>query len=60
MIPTGRVARVQDEGQAGPNPGKHDEDQAGPNPGDAAASQPPSSRVVHAGPNLEHMDLEAS
>ncbi|GJR06533.1 hypothetical protein Tco_0529517 [Tanacetum coccineum] len=29
-------------------------------PGDAAASQPPSSHVVHAGPNLEHMDLEAS
>ncbi|GJW70933.1 reverse transcriptase domain-containing protein [Tanacetum coccineum] len=24
------------------------------------ASQPPSSHVVHAGPNLEHMDLEAS
>ncbi|GJT73200.1 hypothetical protein Tco_1032486 [Tanacetum coccineum] len=44
----GIVARVQDEGQAGPNPG------------DAEASQPPSSHVVHAGPNLEHMDLEAS
>ncbi|GKB65173.1 hypothetical protein Tco_0921359 [Tanacetum coccineum] len=57
---SGIVARVQDEGQAGPNPGEHDEGQAGPNPGDAAASQPPSSHVVHAGPNLEHMDLEAS
>ncbi|GJZ20471.1 retrovirus-related pol polyprotein from transposon TNT 1-94 [Tanacetum coccineum] len=56
----GIVARVQDEGQAGPNPGEHDEGQAGPNPGDAEASQPPSSHVVHAGPNLEHMDLEAS
>ncbi|GKF89622.1 retrovirus-related pol polyprotein from transposon TNT 1-94, partial [Tanacetum coccineum] len=44
----GIVARVQDEGQAGPNPG------------DAKASQPPSSHAVHAGPNLEHMDLEAS
>nr|GEX26314.1 hypothetical protein [Tanacetum cinerariifolium] len=33
---------------------------AGPNPGDAAASQPQSSPVVHAGPNLEHMDLEAT
>ncbi|GJX89011.1 monodehydroascorbate reductase [Tanacetum coccineum] len=54
------VARVQDEGQAGPNPGEHDEGQAGPNPGDAAASQPPSSHVVHAGPDLEHMNLEAS
>ncbi|GJV72091.1 hypothetical protein Tco_1492086, partial [Tanacetum coccineum] len=30
----GIVARVQDEGQAGPNPGEHDEGQAGPNPGD--------------------------
>nr|GEV20098.1 E-beta-farnesene synthase [Tanacetum cinerariifolium] len=53
-------ARVQDEGQARPNPGKQDEDQAGPNPGDAAASQPQSSPVVHAGPNLEHADLEAT
>ncbi|GKD36642.1 hypothetical protein Tco_1252151 [Tanacetum coccineum] len=44
----GIVARVQDEGQARPNLG------------DAEASQPPSSHVVHAGPNLEHMDLEAS
>ncbi|GJU25061.1 hypothetical protein Tco_1163682 [Tanacetum coccineum] len=44
----GIVARVQDEGQAGPNPGN------------AEASQPPLSHVVHAGPNLEHMDLEAS
>ncbi|GKC18456.1 retrovirus-related pol polyprotein from transposon TNT 1-94 [Tanacetum coccineum] len=45
--------------QAGPYPVEHDEDQAGPNPGDAVASQPPSSHIVHAGPNLEHMDLEA-
>nr|GEV98735.1 retrovirus-related Pol polyprotein from transposon TNT 1-94 [Tanacetum cinerariifolium] len=52
-------AGVQDEGQAGPNPGEQDEGQARPNPGDAAASQPQSSPVVHAGPNLEHMDLEA-
>ncbi|GKE85202.1 hypothetical protein Tco_1558944, partial [Tanacetum coccineum] len=69
---SGIVARVQDEGQAGPNPGEHDEGQAGPNPGehdegqagpnpgDAAASQPLSSHVVHAGPNLKHMDLKAS
>nr|GEV94336.1 retrovirus-related Pol polyprotein from transposon TNT 1-94 [Tanacetum cinerariifolium] len=33
---------------------------AGSNPGDAAESQPKSSHVVHAGPNLEHMDLEAT
>nr|GEY98838.1 monodehydroascorbate reductase [Tanacetum cinerariifolium] len=56
----GMDARVQDEGQAGPNPGEQDEGQAGPNPGGAAASQPLSSPVVHAGPNLEHMDLEAT
>ncbi|GJV51433.1 monodehydroascorbate reductase [Tanacetum coccineum] len=56
----GIVARFQDEGQAGPNPSEHDEGQAGPNPVDAEASQPPSSHVVHAGPNLEHIDLEAS
>ncbi|GJX49262.1 hypothetical protein Tco_0276107 [Tanacetum coccineum] len=56
----GIVARVQDEGQARPNPGEHDEGQAGPNLNDAAASQPPSSHVVHAGPNFEHVDLEAS
>ncbi|GKB61469.1 hypothetical protein Tco_0917655 [Tanacetum coccineum] len=36
------------------------EGQAGPNPGDAAVSQPPSSHVVLAGPNLEHMNLEIS
>nr|GEU91235.1 E-beta-farnesene synthase [Tanacetum cinerariifolium] len=52
-------ARVQDEGQAGSNPGEQDEGQARPNPGDAAASQPQSSPVVHAGPNLKHIDLEA-
>ncbi|GKC23735.1 hypothetical protein Tco_1025885, partial [Tanacetum coccineum] len=53
-------ARDQDESQAGPNPGEKDEGQARPNPGDAAESQPQSSHVVHAGPNLEHMDSEAT
>nr|GEX28518.1 hypothetical protein [Tanacetum cinerariifolium] len=57
---SGIDAGVQDKGQAGPNPGEQDEGQAGPNPGNAAASQPQSSHVVHAGPNLEHMDLEAT
>nr|GEX82177.1 hypothetical protein [Tanacetum cinerariifolium] len=52
-------AGVQDDGQARLNPGEQDEGQAGPNPGDTAASQPQSSPVVHAVPNLEHMDLEA-
>ncbi|GKA19955.1 hypothetical protein Tco_0699870 [Tanacetum coccineum] len=42
-----------------PNPGKQVEGQAGSNPGDAADSQPQPSHVVHAGPNLEHMDFEA-
>ncbi|GJT09329.1 hypothetical protein Tco_0856371 [Tanacetum coccineum] len=45
--------------KAGPNPGIQDEGQAASNPGDAAESQPQSSHVVHAGPNLEHMDSEA-
>ncbi|GJX96961.1 retrovirus-related pol polyprotein from transposon TNT 1-94, partial [Tanacetum coccineum] len=53
-------ARDQDEDQAGPNPGEQDEGQAGSNPGDAAESQPQPSHVVHAGPNLEHMDLETT
>nr|GEX29876.1 integrase, catalytic region, zinc finger, CCHC-type, peptidase aspartic, catalytic [Tanacetum cinerariifolium] len=40
--------------------GMESDEKAGPNPGDAAASQPQSSLVVHARPNLEHMDLEAT
>ncbi|GKC95995.1 hypothetical protein Tco_1161437, partial [Tanacetum coccineum] len=45
---------------AEPSSDRHDqdEDQAGSNPGDVAESQPQSSHVVPAGPNLEHMDLE--
>ncbi|GKE02790.1 hypothetical protein Tco_1390773, partial [Tanacetum coccineum] len=42
------------------NVGTQDEGQAGSNPGDAAESQPQLSHVVHAGPNLEHMDLEVT
>ncbi|GKB81523.1 reverse transcriptase domain-containing protein [Tanacetum coccineum] len=53
-------AGTQDEGQAGPNPGIQDEGQAGSNPDDAAESQPQSSHVVHAGPNLEHTDFEVT
>ncbi|GJW56996.1 hypothetical protein Tco_0103727 [Tanacetum coccineum] len=34
-----------------------EEGQGGTNPGDAGMSQTPSSHVVHAGPNLDHMDL---
>ncbi|GKE05619.1 hypothetical protein Tco_1397637, partial [Tanacetum coccineum] len=51
---------VQDKGQARPNPGVQDKGQAGPNPGDNAEPQPQSTHVVHAGPNLEHMDFEAT
>nr|GEY31118.1 hypothetical protein [Tanacetum cinerariifolium] len=35
-------------------------DQAGPNPGSVAESQPQPSHVVHAGPNLEHIDLKVT
>ncbi|GJS60293.1 hypothetical protein Tco_0655077 [Tanacetum coccineum] len=48
----------QDECQARPNPSMQDEGQARSNPGNAAVSQPQPSHVVHAGPNLEHMDVE--
>nr|GEX08767.1 Gag-Pol polyprotein [Tanacetum cinerariifolium] len=40
--------------------GAQDEGQAGTNPGVDAEPQPQSSHVVHAEPNLEHMDLEAT
>nr|GEW14438.1 hypothetical protein [Tanacetum cinerariifolium] len=49
-----------DEDVPGIDAGVQDEGQARPNPGEAAASQPLSCPVVHAGPNLEHMDLEAT
>nr|GEW49270.1 hypothetical protein [Tanacetum cinerariifolium] len=53
-------ARVQGEGEAGPNLDDQDEGQAGLNPGDAASSQPLPCHVIHDGPNLEHMDLEVT
>ncbi|GJU17162.1 hypothetical protein Tco_1145128 [Tanacetum coccineum] len=56
----GRNPSVQDEGQVGPNSGVQDEGQARPNPGIAAESQLQSSHVVHARPNLEHLDLGTS
>ncbi|GJV15716.1 hypothetical protein Tco_1361039 [Tanacetum coccineum] len=43
-----------------PNPGIQDEGQTGSNPDDAAESQPQPSYGVHARPNREHMDLEAT
>ncbi|GJY18167.1 hypothetical protein Tco_0389658 [Tanacetum coccineum] len=49
-----------DEGQAGPNPGIQDEGQARPNPGNDTVSQTLSTTGVHAGPNLEHTDVEAT
>ncbi|GJT08829.1 hypothetical protein Tco_0843291 [Tanacetum coccineum] len=51
---------IQDEGQARPDPGIQDKDQAEPNPDDVAESQPLSTPGVHAGPNLEHTDVEAT
>ncbi|GKB90778.1 hypothetical protein Tco_0963050 [Tanacetum coccineum] len=51
---------AQDEGQAGPDPGKLDEGQAGPNPDDVAESQPLPTPSVLAGPNLEHSDVETT
>ncbi|GKA01595.1 hypothetical protein Tco_0674260 [Tanacetum coccineum] len=51
---------AQEEGQAGPNPGKQDEGQAGPNPGNDTVSQPQSTPAVHAEPNLEHTNIEAT
>nr|GEU78471.1 Gag-Pol polyprotein [Tanacetum cinerariifolium] len=51
---------AQDEGQAGSNPNEQAEGQAGQNPGDAEASQPLPSHVVHAGSDLEHMDLDVA
>ncbi|GKC23643.1 hypothetical protein Tco_1025793 [Tanacetum coccineum] len=50
----------QDEGQARPDPGIQDKGQAEPNPDDVAESQPLSTPGVHAGPNLEHKDAEAT
>ncbi|GJS34509.1 hypothetical protein Tco_0532891 [Tanacetum coccineum] len=49
-----------DEGQARPNPGIQDEGQARPNPGNDTVSQLLSTSGVHAGPNLEHTDAEAT
>nr|GEU53575.1 hypothetical protein [Tanacetum cinerariifolium] len=51
---------AQDEGQAGPNPGVQIKGQDGSNLGDDAEPQPQSSLVGHAGPNLKHMDLDAT
>ncbi|GJV06810.1 retrovirus-related pol polyprotein from transposon TNT 1-94 [Tanacetum coccineum] len=51
---------IQDEGQAGANPSEQDEGQVGANPSIAAESHLQTSHVVHAGPNLERMDLGTS
>nr|GEV32276.1 hypothetical protein [Tanacetum cinerariifolium] len=51
---------AQDEGQAGSNPDEQAEGQAGPDPGNAEASQPLPSPIVHAGSDLEHMDLDVA
>nr|GEU41592.1 hypothetical protein [Tanacetum cinerariifolium] len=51
---------AQDKGQARPNPGVLTKGQAGSNPGNDAKPQSQSSPVVHAGPNLEHIDLKST
>ncbi|GJR71399.1 hypothetical protein Tco_0083764 [Tanacetum coccineum] len=48
------------EGQAGSDPRKLVEGQAGSDPGVAADSRIQPSHVVHAGPNLEHINIEVS
>nr|GEY02413.1 retrovirus-related Pol polyprotein from transposon TNT 1-94 [Tanacetum cinerariifolium] len=57
---SGIDAGVQGEDQGGPNPDEQAKGQAGPNPSDAEASQPLPSPAVHAGSNLEHMDLDVA
>ncbi|GKG49229.1 hypothetical protein Tco_0515681, partial [Tanacetum coccineum] len=54
------VKAKQVEYQAGSDPGKQVEGQARLDPGVTADSQIQPSHVVHAGPNLEHMNLEVS
>nr|GEX43614.1 histone deacetylase 14 [Tanacetum cinerariifolium] len=51
---------AQDEGQAGSNPDEQAKGQARPDPGNAKVSQPLPSPVVHAGSDLEHMDLDVA
>nr|GEU31347.1 hypothetical protein [Tanacetum cinerariifolium] len=59
-VPPVVKVEAQDEGQAGPNPGVPTEGQAGSDPGNDAEPQPQSSPVIHARPNLKHIDLEAT
>ncbi|GKG28544.1 hypothetical protein Tco_0406871, partial [Tanacetum coccineum] len=51
---------AQDEVHARLNPVIQDEGPVGPNPGDNAEPQPQSTPIVHAGPNLEHINVEAA
>ncbi|GKE16363.1 hypothetical protein Tco_1423940 [Tanacetum coccineum] len=46
--------------QARPNPGIQDEGQAGPNPGNDTVSQTLSTPCVHAGPNLKYTDADTT
>nr|GEW16756.1 uncharacterized mitochondrial protein AtMg00810-like [Tanacetum cinerariifolium] len=59
-VPPVVKVRAQDKGQAGTKPGVLTKGRAGSNPGDDTGPQPQSSHVVHAGPNLEHIDLETT
>ncbi|GJW84605.1 monodehydroascorbate reductase [Tanacetum coccineum] len=51
------LAIADNEGQAGSDPGKQDEGHARSNPSNTVVFQPQPSHVVHAGPNLEPIDL---
>nr|GEV43387.1 hypothetical protein [Tanacetum cinerariifolium] len=59
-VPPVVKTKAQDEGQIGPNPGVQIKGRAGLNHSDEAKPQPQSSLVVHFGPNLEHIDHEAT
>nr|GEU86350.1 hypothetical protein [Tanacetum cinerariifolium] len=59
-VPSVVKVGAQDEGHVAPNLGVLTKGQAGSNPGDDAKPQHQSSPIVHVGPNLEHMDLEAT
>ncbi|GJX90358.1 hypothetical protein Tco_0343684 [Tanacetum coccineum] len=54
-----QAARMDSDEEVSPETNEEDQEegQGGTNPGDVGVSQTPSSHVVYAGPNLDHMDL---
>ncbi|GJZ19226.1 hypothetical protein Tco_0555816 [Tanacetum coccineum] len=53
------VSEMDSDEEVSPETNEEDQEegQGGTNPGDVGVSQTPSSHVVYAGPNLDHMDL---